>query len=835
MSIDRLTAALADRYRIERELGQGGMATVYLAHDLKHDRQVAIKVLRPELGAAIGADRFLAEIRTTAHLQHPHILAVFDSGDADGLLWYAMPFVAGETLRARLEREVQLPAGDAVRIARDVAGALGYAHGEGVVHRDVKPENILLTSGHALVADFGIARATDATSQRLTETGIAVGTPAYMSPEQAMGERVTDHRADIYALGCVIYEMLVGEPPFTGPTPHAILARALTQPVPSVHASRDTIPAAVDDVVGRACARAPADRFATALECVAAFEAALAVTSVSAGRQTSSRRTARLAAMLGAAAAVGVVGVLAWPDADASGVPGSVAVMYLENLSADTLDRYLADGLTEEITSRLASVGALQVKSRTAMRRYRDSTVDPVALGRSLDVRHLLEGSVRRSGTLVKVTVRLVNTSDGNQVWSEEYPRGLTDLLALQEEIASRVATTVAGRLDPAVRAALGRQPTDDPVAYDHYLRGSFQLAQRTAQGVEQAITSYESAAARDPQFAAPMARVAYAYAVALDWSWRLGGLLPEAMIARGLSAAERALAADSTSSDAWMARGYLLSFRHPRTFEGVIPAFERSVAFDPRNAEALHQMGWMRLQLGDGEGAEANFRAALAVDPERAITLEHLSRSARVQRRPDSARRWIDRALQVDPGFAFGFIMRSFIRHEQGDIAGARADADIALRLPFGFQVAAEAARVATDAAAGDTIAARTRIRRVDAGFDDAARREVAVVWFLATGYLAVGDTDRALALIEGARPVGAHLWFDLQMPSFDPIRRNVRFQRVVAAARPPGVPTGAYEPASRASTRKPSTGLVAAHASATRDGRQLALLLAATGDSPR
>ncbi len=268
----RLTTALADRYRIERELGEGGMATVYLAHDLKHDRDVAIKVLHPDLGAALGGERFLSEIKTTAKLQHPHILPLLDSGDADGLLYYVMPVVTGETLRTRLERERQLPIPEAVRIAREVASALDYAHRQGVIHRDIKPENILLHDGQALVADFGISLAVQqAGGQRMTQTGLSLGTPQYMSPEQAMGEKQIDARSDVYALGAVTYEMLAGDAPFTGSSVQAIVAKVLAERPTPLHTLRDTVPAGVEDAVLTALAKLPADRFATAAEFAAAL------------------------------------------------------------------------------------------------------------------------------------------------------------------------------------------------------------------------------------------------------------------------------------------------------------------------------------------------------------------------------------------------------------------------------------------------------------------------------------------------------------------------------------------------------------------------------------
>ena len=270
-TLDRLASALADRYRIERELGAGGMATVYLAQDVKHDRRVAVKVLRPELAAVIGAERFLAEIKTTANLQHPHILPLHDSGEADGFLFYVMPYVEGESLRDRISREHQLPVPEAVRIAREVASALDYAHRHHVIHRDIKPENILLHDGSALVADFGIALAVSTAGSRMTETGMSLGTPHYMSPEQAMGEREITARSDVYALGCVTYEMLVGEPPFTGPTVQSIIARVMTEEPRALTIQRKSIPPHVESAVRTALEKLPADRFATAAEFGAAL------------------------------------------------------------------------------------------------------------------------------------------------------------------------------------------------------------------------------------------------------------------------------------------------------------------------------------------------------------------------------------------------------------------------------------------------------------------------------------------------------------------------------------------------------------------------------------
>ena len=326
-----LTTALADRYRIERELGSGGMATVYLAHDLRHDRDVAIKVLHPELGAALGGDRFLAEIRTTARLQHPHILPLLDSGAADGLLYYVMPYVTGETLRTRMEREHQLPLDDALRIAREVANALEAAHSLGIIHRDIKPENILLQRGHAVVADFGIALAVQqAGGQRMTQTGLSLGTPQYMSPEQAMGERTIDVRSDIYALGAVTYEMLTGDPPFTGSSVQAIVARVLSEKPTPLHTLRDTIPAGVEHAVLTALAKLPADRFATAAEFARALNdrGSLAATQPSSPVPDKRRRNWLRVAVAGNVLLAAGVGALAMRPTPATPISRQQVVLW---------------------------------------------------------------------------------------------------------------------------------------------------------------------------------------------------------------------------------------------------------------------------------------------------------------------------------------------------------------------------------------------------------------------------------------------------------------------------------------------------------------------------
>lgn len=352
-----LLPALADRYRIERELGAGGMATVYLAHDVRHDRRVALKVLRPELAAIIGAERFLAEIRTTANLQHPHILPLFDSGQVSGTVFYVMPYVDGESLRDRIDRDKQLPIDDALRIAREVGDALQYAHGLGVIHRDIKPENILLKSGHALVADFGIALAAARTGgTRMTETGMSLGTPRYMSPEQAMGERELSARSDVYALGCVVYEMLTGEAPFTGTTAQAIVAKVLTEKPAPIVPRRDRVPPHVEDAVLTALQKLPADRFATAADFVAALQSGGSITRPSIGARTGVTPARTRHQLIASGVVLALLSALAgWAVGRGSGTPDDVSPSRLAlvepgaNIAFDGLRRTIdisADGQT---------------------------------------------------------------------------------------------------------------------------------------------------------------------------------------------------------------------------------------------------------------------------------------------------------------------------------------------------------------------------------------------------------------------------------------------------------------------------------------------------------
>ena len=466
--------------------------------------------------------------------------------------------------------------------------------------------------------------------------------------------------------------------------------------------------------------------------------------------------------------------------------------MYLDNESRDSSDAYLADGLTEEITTKLGQIGRLAVTSHTTMRRYRgDAALEPTALGRALRVAQLVSGSVRRAGHRIRVNVELLRARDGVQLWADAYDQTDADLLAIEETIARAVASAIAGRLLPGEQAALAARPTQSPEAYDHFLRGNFFVAQRAPAAARRAIAEYQAAVDLDPTFARALGRMGLAYALFIDWGWPFPGLTDDSLLALGAAAADRALRLDSASTDAWLARAYTQAYLHLATFEGAVPAFERAIALDPRNAEAHHQYGGVLTTMGRDSTAVEEFRRALALDPGRAITWDNLCELRYYQHRFDEARQLADSGLAADPQAYYLLVDRANLDLTQGDFAAARTDVDAAVRLrPSDYLISTEGLVAALEAHTGDTTASRARLERLVAQLPDPAHPSYTPGLWLALGFLRVGDRERALAVLESVQPRGLTLWFALRDPGLDPIRDDPRFRALVERTRPPEAP---------------------------------------------
>jgi serine/threonine protein kinase/tetratricopeptide (TPR) repeat protein len=653
-----LQAALADRYTIEREVGHGGMATVYLAQDRKHHRRVAIKVLRPELAAALGPERFLREIEIAAKLAHPNILMLIDSGEAAGLLYFVMPYVEGDSLRERLNREKQLALDDALQITREVADALGHAHSLGIVHRDIKPENILFEAGQAVVSDFGIARAiTVAGGGRLTETGVAVGTPAYMSPEQAAGERQLDGRSDLYSLGCVLYEMLAGEPPFTGPSAQAVLARHTLDPVPPLRTVRKAVPEHVERAALKALEKVAADRFATARQFVDALDVTPAV-PLPTWRRILGRRSVRVG--LGVTIVVAAAGLglrlrsSRGPKTSDPPHP-KIVVLPFQNLGAPE-DRWFADGITEEITSRLGQISGLGVISRTSAMQSAGKPLHEIAT--ELGVQYVLEGTIRSDQLpdgvrQVRVTPQLIRVSDDTHLWAERYTASLArgEIFDAQANIAEHVAQALDVTLREGERQALRTKPTANPEAYDAYLRGNqYAHGGYLKTDSRAAMAVYRRAVELDPQFSEAHARLSDQYS--------LGCL--DSTLALALRHAEHALALNPdlawghlALADYYLCKG---DWEHHRSEVAL------AEKFGANSGEILQLTSWLHYGLGEYDGFVRNSERAFELDPLSADNALTLGVAYFTLRRHAEAERYIDRAIALDPGKPESYMYKTWL-----------------------------------------------------------------------------------------------------------------------------------------------------------------------------
>ena len=598
---------LADRYRLDREIGRGGMATVYLAQDLKHHRPVAVKILHAELAANVGADRFLREIEIAARLSHPHILTLIDSGsvvvsrqssvigpaddrrpmtdDRSGstLLYYVMPFVEGESLRQRLNRQKQLPLEETMGIGRQVASALAYAHGRGVVHRDIKPENVMLSGGEAIVTDFGIAKAVSTGSDTLTQAGTSIGTPAYMSPEQASGDADLDGRSDIYSLGCVLYEMLAGDPPFAGGTVQSIIVRRFTETPAALRTTRAGIPDATDSAVMRALARNPADRYSTATELAQALVDSIRVVTPS-GMATTS--------------------------VHAVTATRSIAVLPFVDMSPERDQEYFADGIAEEIINALSKLQALRVASRTSSFAFKGKSEDIGDIGRKLKVATVLEGSVRKAGNRLRVTSQLVDVTDGYQLWSGRFDRELEDVFAIQDEIAASITKALSVVLNEDEKKKIERSRSENVEAYEFYLRGRQYFHQFREKALQFARRMFTRAIEIDPGYARAHAGIADCSSMLYHY-WDAS----DANLEQASTASQKALELSPDLAEAHASRGLALSLS--KKYESAASEFETAIRLDPKLYEGHYYYALARFGEGNYREAHRLFLQASAVRPE--------------------------------------------------------------------------------------------------------------------------------------------------------------------------------------------------------------------------
>jgi TolB-like protein/Tfp pilus assembly protein PilF len=705
---------------------------------------VAIKVLRPELGAVLGADRFTREIEVVAGLTHPHILPLYDSGDvlledpergeslgSERLLFYVMPYVRGDSLRHKLLREKQLPVDDAMRIIRQVASALDHAHARGLVHRDIKPENILLNEDQAMVTDFGIALEADAVPEkRLTRTGVMVGTPSYMSPEQAAGERTLDGRSDIYGLGVMLYEMLAGEAPYTGPTAQAVIAKRFTDPVPSIRRLRPAVPASVDEAIKKAMANVPADRFPSGAAMVAALTAPVIAKSP------------------------------------------SVAVLPFLNFSADPENEFFADGITEDVIAQLAKIRSLKVISHTSVMPFKKRELSLKEIGARLDVANLLEGSIRRAGSRVRIVAQLIDAETDRHLWADTYDRDLTDIFAIQSDVALRIAGALEAELSPEEKTRIKKQPTDDVQAYQFYLMGRHCLARWTNEGFVQAIKHYEQAIARDTNYALAYADLGYLYTeIGIGVA---GSLPPEEAFRKAKAAVAKALELDPELPDAHAVQAHLM-MSCDYDWVGAEAEYQRAIELNPNSGVAYDSYGLMLSSLERYDEAIAAQERAHELDPvtHRMDIATTYMRAGRF----DEATRAITACLELDPHLALAHATQGWVylltgKPEQG-IASLRY---AVLLSPDSTLYRAQLGQAL--ARTGETDEAREILRHLEA----LSAKQFVSPYHLAYVYTGLGEYDRAMDCLEQAYEARSGGIFGVKGSFlFVPLREQPRFKELL------------------------------------------------------
>src|SRR4051812_9605801 len=733
-----LASSLADRYTVERLIGHGGMATVHLAEERKHRRKVAIKVLKQEFAASVGAERFLREIGIAARLSHPHIVPLIDSGESDGSLYYVSPYIPGGSLRDRLNREKQLPIDDAMRIAHEIGNALDYAHRNGFVHRDVKPENILFADDHALLADFGIAHVATPNGEALTLGGLALGTPEYMSPEQAAGDTEIGVAGDVYGMACVVYEMFAGEPPFRGDTARATMAKQVTERARPLRLLRPDAPAGFERVLEKALAKDPAARYQTILEFCDALTRA---------RTEPSRPFAMMTR--------------------------TIAVLPFVNSSPDPDNEYLSDGITDELINALAKVQGLRVASRTSVFALKGKAQDVRAIGALLEASEVLEGSVRRSGNYLRITAQLTSTDDGRLMWSERYDRRLDDVFAIQDEIARTIVTTLRSTSFADLAPAPVNRHTGNVEAYGLYLRGRYAWNKRTSEGVIEAINFFESAIALDPSYALAYTGLADSYSLQLDYR----NVAVHEGHEKAKFYARKAISLDETLAEPHASLAWSL-FIYDWRWEEAGSEFRRAIELDARYAASHQWYAFMLASQGHFEEALIEAHTAQENDPSSVSVRRSLGYCYLYARKFEQARYHLDRAIAMNPMAEESYRLQGLLLTFLKDFPTAERVLREALALAPPSGNTTKATLAYSLAQAGDT----TFAKQVSAELLEKRKSEYVSPVDLAVLHIALGEKENALdwvdRAIEERRGWAAYLRVH---PVVDPLRDDPRFDELV------------------------------------------------------
>src|SRR5687767_8768636 len=721
---------LESRFVLERELGRGGMATVYLARETKHERQVAIKVLHPEISAIFGKERFLREIGIAARLSHPHLVPLIDSGEAQGYLYYISVFVPGGSLRDRLARDPKLPIREALRIAEEVGAGLDFAHRSGIVHRDVKPENILFTDGHAVLTDFGIARANSIRTDFRTDEGIVVGTPEYMSPEQAAGEMDVTGASDIYSLACVVYEMLTGHPPFSGGSAQSIVARHITEVPQSARVARPEVPEGVVRALTRAMAKDPLERFVS----IGAFLTAL-------------------------------------EDDPATAVGArmrSIAVLPFVNSSPDPENEYLSDGITDELIDALSKVKGLRVASRTSVFGLKGKLEDVRAVGALLGVSAVIEGTVRRSGDRLRIAARLSSTDDATLLWSQRFDRTLEDVFALQDEIAHTIvdalrATTFADLSEPLPQRYAGNAN-----AYSLYLKGRYEWNKRTQEGVAAGIRHFQEAVTIDPRYAPAYVGLADSYALHVDYR--------SVPVTEGFEAAKayarQAIELDESLAEAHASLAWSL-FIYDWDFAAADREFKRAIELAPGYATSHQWYAFLLIARGQIEEALIEAHMSQELDPGSVSIRRGLGGIYAYARRYEQARYHTERAIAMNPLAEESYRLLGMALFRQGKVEEAERVLRESAALPGAGPYA--------DATLGYVLAQRGKVDEANAicaKLEAAAKVGYVSPVSFGTLSLGLGHWEAALNWIQKSIDERRG-WFVYARvnPMFDPLRNHPRF----------------------------------------------------------